>query len=217
MACQAPLPFIFGARALHAACLSHGASHAPPDASHAPHAPVLRRFVRDCAQQRQALAIEAIKNREADAVEMAAAAKNMWRGIISETAQTHHNLRVARNKQLAKVHQRWATTHSKRMEDDRSRRLEALKMNDFEAYQEMLKQQQGQAAAAALDSYAQISKFLSDTEEYLHKLAAKVRTWRADGGLCLRVCRAAVWCLRLCGCAGFAWWSDAFARGARVH
>ena len=44
--------------------------------------------------------------------------------------------------------------------------------HDFEAYQELLRETAG--PGSAVERYEVISKFLSDTEDYLHKLAAKV-------------------------------------------
>ena len=44
--------------------------------------------------------------------------------------------------------------------------------NDFEAYQELLRQQGAKETQG--ERYEVITKFLNDTEEYLHKLAGKV-------------------------------------------
>ena len=54
--------------------------------------------------------------------------------------------------------------------------MEALKANDFEAYQELLLQQQQSSTGPkdAGDRYEEISRFLTGTEEYLNRLAAKV-------------------------------------------
>ena len=46
-----------------------------------------------------------------------------------------------------------------------------LQAHDFEAYQDLLRET---APGTAVERYEVISKFLSSTEEYLHKLASKV-------------------------------------------
>lgn len=54
-----------------------------------------------------------------------------------------------------------------------------LQAHDFEAYQELLRSEPGAAGAGtgagAEERYEAVSKFLADTEEYIHKLAGKVR------------------------------------------
>lgn len=47
-----------------------------------------------------------------------------------------------------------------------------LQANDFEAYQQILRETAGPGTAG--ERYEVISRFLSSTEEYLHKLASKV-------------------------------------------
>lgn len=59
-----------------------------------------------------------------------------------ERAAALKDVRVARNKGVARFHDRLNREQAKRQEDDRTKRLEALRNNDFEAYQELLKQQQ---------------------------------------------------------------------------
>jgi SWI/SNF-related matrix-associated actin-dependent regulator of chromatin subfamily A protein 2/4 len=63
---------------------------------------------------------------------------------------------------------------SKRKDDDRSKRLEALKNNDVDRYREMLLEQQTSIPGDAAERYAVLSSFLSQTEEYLHKLGSKI-------------------------------------------
>lgn len=48
----------------------------------------------------------------------------------------------------------------------------AAQAHDFEAYQELLQEAGGAGGVEA--RYHAISRFLSDTEDYLHRLAAKV-------------------------------------------
>ena len=47
-----------------------------------------------------------------------------------------------------------------------------LQAHDFEAYQELLREQGGTDTSS--ERYEVISRFLNDTEEYLHRLAGKV-------------------------------------------
>jgi hypothetical protein len=48
--------------------------------------------------------------------------------------------------------------------------------HDWEAYQELLREQMGPETTT--ERYEVISRFLNDTEEYLHKLASKVASVR---------------------------------------
>lgn len=50
--------------------------------------------------------------------------------------------------------------------------LFCLQANDFEAYQELLREQGAKETQG--ERYEVITKFLNDTEDYLHKLAGKV-------------------------------------------
>jgi len=51
-------------------------------------------------------------------------------------------VRKTRNKGVQRAHERLFRDLAKQQEDDRERRLEALRANDFEAYQDLLIQQQ---------------------------------------------------------------------------
>ncbi len=48
--------------------------------------------------------------------------------------------------------------------------------NDWEAYQELLRQQMGPETTT--ERYEVITRFLTETEDYLHKLASKVASVR---------------------------------------
>ncbi len=48
----------------------------------------------------------------------------------------------------------------------------SVQANDFEAYQELLREQGAKETQG--ERYEVITKFLNDTEDYLHKLAGKV-------------------------------------------
>ena len=99
--------------------------------------------------------------------------KELMSGAMKEWNQGIKDLRVARNRTVLRAHERLARDRNKLKEDDRSLRMAALKAHDFEAYQEMLRKQAGSTPAAD-ERYAAISKFLADTEAYLHRLASKI-------------------------------------------
>ena len=52
--------------------------------------------------------------------------------------------------------------------------MEALKNNDVDTYREMLKQQQTKLPGDAGERFQVLSSFLSQTEDYLHKLGGKI-------------------------------------------
>eukprot|EP00967_Tisochrysis_lutea_P009214 scaffold10914_cov21-Tisochrysis_lutea.AAC.1 len=121
------------------------------------------------------------------------------------------DVRKTRNKGVQRAHERLFRDLAKQQEDDRERRLEALRANDFEAYQELLIQQQTvhrskcccecmrkfmhvhvhamcakwhahacirvqreSGLAEDDDRFHAITRFLSETEDYLNKLASKI-------------------------------------------
>ncbi|KAK9816457.1 hypothetical protein WJX72_000543 [[Myrmecia] bisecta] len=130
-----------------------------------------RKFVRHSMRQR----IEMIKQEEkvkADRAGERVRAIKAWRSAQSDASNTQRDLRVARNRAVARAHERMSREHHKQKDDDRARRMEALKAHDFEAYQELLREQSG--PETSVERYEVISRFLNDTEEYLHRLAGKV-------------------------------------------
>lgn len=96
--------------------------------------------------------------------------------VMADANQGSKDLRVARNRAIVRAHERLARDRMKSKDDDRALRMAALKAHDFEAYQEMLRRQAqaGGAGAAAGERFEAISKFLADTEAYLHRLASKI-------------------------------------------
>jgi len=96
---------------------------------------------------------------------------------IFDRASTSKDYRTVHNRHVLRIHERQSRYHNKQKDDDQVRRMEALKANDFEAYQELLQQKQSAVGPSTNgDPYEEISRFLSDTEEYLNRLAAKVTT-----------------------------------------
>ncbi|KAL6496792.1 hypothetical protein OROHE_027274 [Orobanche hederae] len=132
-----------------------------------------RKFVRLCERQRQEL------NRQAQANQKATREKQLksifqWRKKLLEAHWAIRDARTARNRGVHKYHERMLREFSKKKDDGRNKRMEALKNNDVERYREMLLEQQTNIPGEAAERYAVLSSFLSQTEEYLHKLGGKI-------------------------------------------
>ncbi|KAM3016714.1 hypothetical protein FF2_000695 [Malus domestica] len=132
-----------------------------------------RKFVRLCERQRMEL------SRQVQVSQKAMREKQLksifqWRKKLLEAHWAIRDARTARNRGVAKYHERMLREFSKRKDDDRNRRMEALKNNDVERYREMLLEQQTSIPGDAAERYAVLSSFLSQTEEYLHKLGSKI-------------------------------------------
>ncbi|KAG9135419.1 hypothetical protein Leryth_007188 [Lithospermum erythrorhizon] len=95
-----------------------------------------------------------------------------WRKKLLEAHWVIRDARTARNRGVAKYHERMLREYSKR-KDDRSERMEALKNNDVERYKDLL-EQQSNINGDASERYTVLSSFLSQTEEYLQKLGSKI-------------------------------------------
>lgn len=59
----------------------------------------------------------------------------------ADRASNAKDSRTSRNKQMLQVHGRLGRDLSRQKDDDRARRMEALKASDFAAYQQMLQEQ----------------------------------------------------------------------------
>ncbi|KAL1549842.1 ATP-dependent helicase BRM-like isoform X1 [Salvia divinorum] len=132
-----------------------------------------RKFVRLCERQRQEL------NRQSQANQKATREKQLksifhWRKKLLEAYWASRDARTARNRGVHKYHEKMLREFSKMKDDDRNKRMEALKNNDVERYREMLLEQQTNLPGEAAERYAVLSSFLSQTEEYLHKLGSKI-------------------------------------------
>ncbi|KAL2478747.1 ATP-dependent helicase BRM [Forsythia ovata] len=132
-----------------------------------------RKFVRLCERQRQEL------NRQSQAYQKATREKQLksifqWRKKLLEAHWAIRDARTARNRGVHKYHERILREFSKRKDDGRNKRMEALKNNDVERYREMLLEQQTNVPGEAAERYAVLSSFLTQTEEYLHKLGSKI-------------------------------------------
>ncbi|XP_073317102.1 ATP-dependent helicase BRM-like [Primulina huaijiensis] len=132
-----------------------------------------RKFVRLCERQRQEL------NRQSQASQKAVREKQLksifqWRKKLLEAHWIIRDARIARNRGVHKYHEKMLREFSKRKDDGRDKRMEALKNNDVERYREMLLEQQTNINGEAAERYAVLSSFLTQTEEYLHKLGSKI-------------------------------------------
>ena len=132
-----------------------------------------RKFVRICERQRLEL------SRQVQASQKAMREKQLksiflWRKKLLEAHWAIRDARTARNRGVAKYHERMLREFSKRKDDDRNKRMEALKNNDVERYREMLLEQQTSIPGDAAERYAVLSTFLTQTEDYLQKLGSKI-------------------------------------------
>ncbi|KAJ9539405.1 hypothetical protein OSB04_032138 [Centaurea solstitialis] len=132
-----------------------------------------RKFVRLCERQRAdlgrqvAAARRAVRERQLKAV-------FQWRKKFLESHWGDRDARTQRNRGVAKYHEKMLREFSKRKDDDRSKRMEALKNNDVERYREILLEQQTSMPGEAAERYEVLSSFLSQTEDYLNKLGSKI-------------------------------------------
>ncbi|XP_058191289.1 ATP-dependent helicase BRM-like isoform X2 [Rhododendron vialii] len=132
-----------------------------------------RKFVRLCERQRVEL------TRQVQASQKAIREKQLksifqWRKKLLEAHWAIRDARTARNRGVAKHHEKMLREFSKTKDDDRNKRMEALKNNDVERYREMLLEQQTSISGDASERYAVLSSFLTQTEEYLHKMGSKI-------------------------------------------
>lgn len=132
-----------------------------------------RKFVRQCERQRMELmrqvhlSQKAVRERQLKSI-------FQWRKKLLESHWAMRDARTARNRGVAKYHEKMLREFAKRKDEDRSKRMEALKNNDVDRYREMLLEQQTNIPGDAAQRYAVLSSFLSQTEEYLHKLGGKI-------------------------------------------
>jgi SWI/SNF-related matrix-associated actin-dependent regulator of chromatin subfamily A protein 2/4 len=132
-----------------------------------------RKFVRLCERQRVELA------RQVQASQKAFREKQLksifqWRKKLLEVHWAIRDARTARNRGVAKYHEKMLKEFSKHKDDDRNKRMEALKNNDVDRYREMLLEQQTSLPGDATERYNVLSTFLTQTEEYLQKLGSKI-------------------------------------------
>ncbi|XP_071741486.1 ATP-dependent helicase BRM-like [Rutidosis leptorrhynchoides] len=132
-----------------------------------------RKFIRLCERQRMDLkrqlnvAQRKIREKQLKAI-------FLWRKKLLESHWAIRDARTARNRGVAKYHEKMLREFSKNNDDDRSKRMEALKNNDVERYREILMEQQNSLPGEAAERYEVLSSFLSQTEDYLNKLGGKI-------------------------------------------
>ncbi|KAL0896318.1 hypothetical protein Bca101_080279 [Brassica carinata] len=132
-----------------------------------------RKFVRLCERQRLEMNRQVLANQKA-VREKQLKTIFQWRKKLLEAHWSIRDARTARNKGIAKYHEKMLREFSKRPDDGRNKRMEALKNNDVERYREMLLEQQTNIPGDAAERYSVLSSFLTQTEDYLHKLGGKI-------------------------------------------
>uniref|UniRef100_A0A1D1ZLS2 ATP-dependent helicase BRM n=1 Tax=Anthurium amnicola TaxID=1678845 RepID=A0A1D1ZLS2_9ARAE len=132
-----------------------------------------RKFVRQCERQRAEL-LRQVQVSQKLMREKQLKSIFQWRKKLLEAHWAIRDARTTRNRGVAKYHERMLREFSKKKDDDRNRRMEALKNNDVDRYREMLLEQQSNVPGDAAQRYVVLSSFLSQTEEYLHKLGGKI-------------------------------------------
>ncbi|XP_068639207.1 ATP-dependent helicase BRM-like [Aristolochia californica] len=132
-----------------------------------------RKFVRLCERQRLDL-VKQVQLSQKVVREKQLKSIFQWRKKLLEAHWAIRDARTARNRGVAKYHERMLREFSKRKDEDRNKRMEALKNNDVDRYREMLLEQQTNMPGDAAQRYSVLSSFLSQTEDYLHKLGGKI-------------------------------------------
>ncbi|KAJ0259137.1 ATP-dependent helicase BRM [Hirschfeldia incana] len=132
-----------------------------------------RKFVRLCERQRLEMNRQVLANQKA-VREKQLKTIFQWRKKLLEAHWSIRDARTARNRGVAKYHEKMLREFSKRPDDSRNKRMEALKNNDVERYREMLLEQQTNIPGDAAERYNVLSSFLTQTEDYLHKLGSKI-------------------------------------------
>ncbi|KAM0942026.1 putative transcription factor interactor and regulator C3H-WRC/GRF family [Dioscorea sansibarensis] len=98
----------------------------------------------------------------------------LWRKKFLEAHSTIRDARSFCNRGVLKFHERMLKNFPKKKDEDRTKRMEALKNNDVDRYREMLLEQQVGIPGDAAERFSLLSSFLSQTEEYLLKLGQKI-------------------------------------------
>lgn len=132
-----------------------------------------RKFVKQCERQRSDL-IRQVQQLQKASREKQLKSIFQWRKKLLESHWAIRDARTTRNRGVAKYHEKMLREFSKRKDDDRNKRMEALKNNDVDRYREMLLEQQTNVPGDAAQRYVVLSSFLSQTEEYLLKLGGKI-------------------------------------------
>ncbi|KAL6848387.1 hypothetical protein ACP4OV_021681 [Aristida adscensionis] len=136
---------------------------------------VYRKFVRQCERQRVDL-VRGVQLMQKASREKQLKSIFQWRKKLLEAHWAIRDARITRNRGVAKYHERMLREFSKKKDDDRNKRMEALKNNDVERYRQILleQQQQTNVPGDAAQRYNVLSSFLTQTEEYLYKLGSKI-------------------------------------------
>ncbi|XP_062224337.1 ATP-dependent helicase BRM-like [Phragmites australis] len=134
---------------------------------------IYRKFVRQCERQRVEL-VRQVQQMQKALREKQLKSVFQWRKKLLEAHWAIRDARITRNRGVAKYHERMLREFSKKKDDDRNKRMEALKNNDVERYRQILLEQQTNVPGDASQRYNVLSSFLTQTEEYLYKLGGKI-------------------------------------------
>ena len=87
---------------------------------------------------------------------------------------------AVRNRRVLTEHARMAREHSKaRGRQEQALKMQALTMNDMDAYKRLLKER-GASAQSAEEKYEELASFLTSTEEYIAKYQGKIAQVKAN-------------------------------------
>ncbi|CAD6248433.1 unnamed protein product [Miscanthus lutarioriparius] len=134
---------------------------------------IYRKFVRQCERQRVEL-VRQVQQMQRASREKQLKSIFQWRKKLLEAHWAIRDARITQNRGVAKYHERMLREFSKKKDDDRNKRMEALKNNDVERYRQILLEQQTSVPGDAAQRYNVLSSFLTQTEEYLYKLGGKI-------------------------------------------
>ncbi|KAJ0966633.1 hypothetical protein J5N97_023550 [Dioscorea zingiberensis] len=138
------------------------------------------RFTRQCERRRNDLL------KQCQLANKAARKKHLksifhWRKKFLEVHMGIRDARTICNRGVLKHHEKMLKEFLKRRDEDRTKRMEALKNNDVDIYREMLLEQQFDIPGDAAERYSVLSTFLSQTEEYLLKHGHKIMVAQFQG------------------------------------
>ncbi|AQK67811.1 ATP-dependent helicase BRM-like [Zea mays] len=140
---------------------------------------IYRKFVRQCERQRVEL-VRQVQQMQRASREKQLKSIFQWRKKLLEAHWAIRDARITRNRGVAKYHERMLREFSKKKDDDRNKRMEALKNNDVERYRQILLEQQTSVPGDAAQRYNVLSSFLTQTEEYLYKLGGKITATKSQ-------------------------------------
>lgn len=134
-----------------------------------------RTFLRQCERQKNEMAKQTMQALKASRDKFLKAMVQGRKKFL-EVQWNAKDARTIRNRGVLKLHEKLLRENAKKKDEDRTKRMEALKNNDVDAYREMLKKQQTEMMPgdSRAERYEILSSFLTKTEDYLKKLGGKI-------------------------------------------